>query len=67
LVAAGSDAPGPVVDVLGRIELVVCGVLHLLVAGLSLQVAIAVPDVAAEAQGAVGTLAPTRFGRLALA
>jgi len=39
---------------------------HLLVAWLSLQVAIALPDVAADAQGAVGTLAQTRSGRLAL-
>jgi hypothetical protein len=39
---------------------------HLLVAWLALQVAIGVPGVSANAQGAVGTLARTRFGGLAL-
>jgi hypothetical protein len=53
LVAAGSDAAGPVADVLSRIELVGCGVVHMLVAWLSLQVAIVLPDVAADARGAV--------------
>ena len=42
------------------------GVVHLLVAWLALQVAIGVPGVSANAQGAVGTLARTRFGGLAL-
>jgi hypothetical protein len=41
-------------------------VVHLLVAWLALQVAIGVPGVSANAQGAVGTLARTRFGGLAL-
>jgi len=61
-----SDAPGPVVDVLGRVGLVGYGVVHLLVAWLALQVAIGVPGVSADAQGAVGTLARTRFGGFAL-
>jgi hypothetical protein len=56
-----------VVDILGRIGLVGYGVVHLLVAWLALQVAIGVPGVSADAQGAVGTLARTRFGGLALA
>jgi hypothetical protein len=58
--------PGPVVDVLGRVGMVGYGVVHLLVAWLALQVAIGVPRVSADAQGAVGTLARTRFGGLAL-
>jgi Domain of Unknown Function (DUF1206) len=61
-----SDAPGPVIDVLGRVGLVGYGVVHLLVAWLALQVAIGVPGARADAQGAVGTLARTRFGGLAL-
>jgi Domain of Unknown Function (DUF1206) len=52
-----SDAPGRVVDALGRIGLVGYGVVHLLVAWLALQVAFGVPDRAPDAQGAVGTIA----------
>jgi Domain of Unknown Function (DUF1206) len=52
-----SDAPGRVVDALGRIGLVGYGVVHLLVAWLALQVAYGVPDLAPDAQGAVGTIA----------
>ena len=66
VVVGRSDAPGPVVDALGRVGLVGYGVVHLLVAWLALQVAIGVPGVSADAQGAVGTLARTRFGGLAL-
>jgi hypothetical protein len=61
-----SDAPGPVIDVLGRIGLVGYGVVHLTVAWLALQVAFGIPNVVADAQGAVGTLARTRFGTFAL-
>lgn len=61
-----SDAPGRVVDVLGRIGLVSYGVVHLLVAWLALQVAFGVPDVAADAQGAIGTIARTEYGTAAL-
>ena len=53
---------GPLWVVFG---LVGYGVVHLLVAWLALQVAIGVPGVSADAQGAVGTLARTRFGGLA--
>jgi len=65
-----SDAPGHLVDVLGRIGLVGYGVVHLFVAWLALQVAFGVPDAPADAEGAVGTIAPhagragrTRGGR----
>lgn len=61
-----SDAPGPVVDTLGRIGLVGYGVVHLLVAWLAWEIALGVPGVSADAQGAVGTLARTRFGAPAL-
>lgn len=61
-----SDAPGPVVDVLGRIGLVGYGTVHLVVAWLALQVAFGVPDVPADADGAVGTIARTAGGRAAL-
>jgi Domain of Unknown Function (DUF1206) len=62
-----SDAPGHVVDVLGRIGLVGYGVVHLVVAWLSLQVAFGVPDAPADAEGAVGTIARTPGGAFALA
>src|SRR3954454_24158030 len=62
-----SDAPGPVVDVLGRVGLVGYGVVHLVVAWLALRVALGVPGLSADAQGAVGTLARTPFSGLALA
>jgi Domain of Unknown Function (DUF1206) len=61
-----SDAPGRVVDVLGRIGLVGYGVVHLLVAWLALQVAFGVPDLAPDAQGAVGTIADRPGGVQAL-
>ena len=61
-----SDAPGRVVDVLGRIGLVGYGVVHLLVAWLALQVAFGVPDQAPDAQGAVGTIAGRPGGVVAL-
>lgn len=68
LVRAGrSDAPGHLVDVLGRIGLVGYGVVHLFVAWLALQVAFGVPDAPADAEGAVGTIARTPGGLVALA
>jgi uncharacterized protein DUF1206 len=62
-----SDAPGRLVDVLGRIGLVGYGVVHLVVAWLALQVAFGVPDAPPDAAGAVGTIARTPGGVLALA
>jgi hypothetical protein len=62
-----SDAPGRVVDVLGRIGLAGYGVVHLLVAWLALEIAFGVPDMPADADGAVGTIAHTPGGVLALA
>jgi hypothetical protein len=53
-----SDAPGRLVDVLGRIGLAGYGVVHLLVAWLALEVALGVPDAPADAEGAIGTIAP---------
>jgi hypothetical protein len=61
-----SDAPGLVVDLLGRIGLVGYGVVHLVVAWLALQVAFGVPDAPPDAVGAVGTIARTPGGALAL-
>ena len=61
-----SDAPGRVVDGLGRIGLVGYGVVHLVVAWLALQVAFGVPDAPPDAVGAVGTIARTPGGVLAL-
>lgn len=52
-----SDAPGRVVDALGRIGLVGYGAVHLLVAWLALQVTFGVPDLDVDAQGAVGAIA----------
>jgi hypothetical protein len=62
-----SDAPGHVVDVLGRVGLVGYGVVHLIVAWLALQVAFGVPDAPPDAEGAVGTIANTPGGAFALA
>jgi Domain of Unknown Function (DUF1206) len=62
-----SDAPGHVVDVLGRVGLVGYGVVHLIVAWLALQVAFGVPDAPPDAEGAVGTIAHTPGGAFALA
>jgi uncharacterized protein DUF1206 len=61
-----SDAPGLVVDVLGRIGLVGYGVVHIVVAWLALQVAFGVPDASPDAVGAVGTIARTPGGAFAL-
>lgn len=61
-----SDAPGRVVDLLGRIGLVGYGVVHLVVAWLALQVAFGVPDAPPDAVGAVGTIARTPGGAFAL-
>jgi hypothetical protein len=62
-----SDAPGRVVDTLGRIGLIGYGIVHVLVAWLALEVAFGVPDAPADAGGAVGTIAQTPGGLLALA
>lgn len=61
-----SDAPGQVVDTLGRIGLVGYGVVHLLVAWLALAVAFGIPDDPPDAQGAIATIADTPGGSLAL-
>jgi hypothetical protein len=61
-----SDAPGQVVDGLGRIGLVGYGLVHLVVAWLALQVAFGVPDAPPDAVGAVGTIARTPGGVFAL-
>ncbi len=61
-----SDAPGRVVDALGRIGLVGYGIVHLIVAWLALQVAFGVPDAPPDADGAVGTVARTPGGVFAL-
>jgi hypothetical protein len=66
-VAGGrSDAPGPAVDVLGRVGLVGYGVVHLVVAWSALQIALGSAGVSADAQGAVAVVAQSRFGGLAL-
>jgi len=62
-----SDAPGRTIDALGRVGLVSYGVVHLVLAWLALQVAFGVPDLAADAQGAIGLIAHTPFGTVALA
>jgi hypothetical protein len=61
-----SDAPGQVIDLLGRIGLVGYGLVHLLVAWLALQVAFGVPDAPPDATGAVGTIADQPGGLFAL-
>lgn len=61
-----SDAPGHVVDVLGRIGLIGYGVVHLFVAWLALEVALGVPDAPPDADGAVGIIARTPGGLVAL-
>jgi hypothetical protein len=61
-----SDAPGQVVDGLGRLGLVGYGLVHLVVAWLALQVAFGVPDAPPDAVGAVGTIARTPGGVFAL-
>jgi hypothetical protein len=61
-----SDAPGRIVDLLGRIGLVGYGIVHVFVAWLALQVAFGVPNAPADAGGAVGTIAHTPGGVLAL-
>lgn len=57
-----SDAPGPVVDALGRVGLVGYGLVHVLVAWLTLQVAFGVPGAPADPDGAIGTVARTTGG-----
>ena len=62
-----SDAPGRSVDALGRIGLVGYGVVHLFVAWLALEVAFGVSEAPPDASGAVGTIARTPGGGIALA
>jgi hypothetical protein len=62
-----SDAPGRVVDALGRVGLVGYGLVHVLVAWLGLQLAFRVPEAPADAGGAVGTVARTDGGFAVLA
>ena len=57
-----SDAPGDVVDVLGRIGLVGYGLVHLLVAWLAVAVAFGVPDDPPDAGGAIAAVARTPGG-----
>lgn len=61
-----SDAPGRVVDALGRVGLVGYGVVHMLVAWLATSVAFGIPDDPPDAQGAIATIADTPGGTLAL-
>jgi uncharacterized protein DUF1206 len=61
-----SDAPGRLVDLFGRIGLAGYGVVHLLVAWLALEIAFGVPEAPADADGAVGTIARTPGGLIAL-
>ena len=61
-----SDAPGPVVDLLGRVGLAGYGVVHLLVGWLAVQIALGTPIGNADVQGAVASVASTRFGEVAL-
>jgi hypothetical protein len=61
-----SDAPGRLVDLFGRIGLAGYGVVHLLVAWLALEIAFGVPEAPADADGAVGTIARTPGGVIAL-
>lgn len=62
-----SDAPGAVVDALGRIGLVGYGLVHLVVAWLALRVALGVAVAPADADGAVGTVARAPGGLASLA
>lgn len=62
-----SDAPGRLVDALGRVGLVGYGLVHLLVAWLALQVAFGVSDAPADPDGAIGTVARTPGGFATLA
>lgn len=52
-----SDAPGRVIDLLGRGGLVAYGVVHLVVAWLAVRIAIGLPKGSADAQGAVAEIA----------
>lgn len=62
-----SDAPGRTIDRLGRLGLVSYGVLHVAVAWLALQVAFGVPGATADPRGAIGIIADTHYGWVALA
>ncbi|MEU7819059.1 DUF1206 domain-containing protein [Pseudonocardia sp. NPDC049154] len=52
-----SDAPGRVIDLVGRGGLVAYGVVHLVVAWLAVRIAIGLPGGSADAQGAVAEIA----------
>jgi hypothetical protein len=52
-----SDAPGGVIDLLGRGGLVAYGVVHLVVAWLAVRIAFGLPEGSADAQGAVAEIA----------
>lgn len=61
-----SDAPGSMVDALGRAGLVAYGVVHLLIAWLALQVAFGVPDGRIGVEGALAAIAASEGGAAAL-
>jgi hypothetical protein len=62
-----SDAPGPVIDALGRVGLVGYGLVHLVVAWLALQAALRTPGAPADADGAIGAISQLPGGIAALA
>ncbi|SDG72299.1 protein of unknown function [Pseudonocardia oroxyli] len=64
--AGRSDAPGPAIDLLGRIGLVSYGVVHLVVAWLAVRAALGAPEGSADAQGAVAEIAATGAGAVGL-
>ncbi|WP_344428158.1 DUF1206 domain-containing protein [Pseudonocardia ailaonensis] len=64
--AGRSDAPGPAIDVLGRVGLVSYGLVHLVVAWLAVQIAVGAPERPADAQGAVAEIAASGVGVVGL-
>jgi hypothetical protein len=54
------------VDLLGRVGLAGYGIVHLLVGWLAVQIALGTPAGNADVQGAVASVASTRFGEVAL-
>ncbi len=61
-----SDAPGPLVDALGRVGLVGYGLVHLLVAWLALQIARGHQAAPADTDGAVGAIGRSPGGVVVL-
>lgn len=61
-----SDAPGAVVDALGRIGLIGYGLVHLVLGWLALRVAFGVTAAQADADGAVGAVASAPGGLVTL-